>query len=268
MNNAMEISSIGLPLLSKYLPYILSVIAFLLGWKLNNRLSDRQFLRNDIYSPLYKEINLIAENISNFENCYFTKSGKMSHPSVLQKKPPYVRKALLRKGQYKLIPEKLRKELDSYYERCEEYNKQLNNINEEIKKICKEELRRIKTEQNHVEYLNRLSGEEARNPDVHLNPKFLLKGVLPDSFSVDYDQVYLLIEDYNGWDSIITIDDLTRSSRSLRDLLEQLIELVDKRTTIKGLRDLQHQLKNPEELLKKIEKRIHNPNPLAERLGV
>ncbi len=66
--------------------------------------------------------------------------------------------------------------------------------------------------------------------------------------------------------SILSSADLLE--KELKDLLEKLIELVGQRTSVIKLRELQNQLKSPENLLEKIEKRIHNPNPLIEKLGI
>lgn len=156
MNNTTEIFttlySTGLSLLVNYGTYLLSLATLLVGklvfdWWLKNRSSDRQSLKNDIYSPLYEEIKLIGVNISEFENCYSERS--IHTPSIIKKKPENVRNSLIQTGKYKLIPENLRKDIDTYYERVDQFNKELRSVGEEIIKIFTLEIRKIKTEENH-----------------------------------------------------------------------------------------------------------------------
>jgi hypothetical protein len=277
MNNTMELFKSNISFIYKSVPYILSFsIGSLLGWKLNNRTADREFLRSKIYSPLYEEIKLMGENVSNFENCYSSGLGQISNSSSVHVN---VRNSLLKAGQYKLIPEKLRKDIDSYYESCEEYNKQLSSAYEEIYKIFTEEIRKIKTEEDHKKFLHDNEGRKWRYDEVRkkrisnmcchvLNLKFLVKGVLPNSIPNLNGCNYLTISSKSEWDNTINTDDLNRNSLSLKDILEKLIELVRQRTVIIKLRDLQNQLKSPENLSKKIEKRIRNPNPLVEKLDI
>lgn len=273
----MELFKANLSLIYKSVPYILSFsIGSLLGWKLNNRTADREFLRVKIYSPLYEEIKLMGENVSDFENCY---SAKPRPPSNSFPNLANVRNSLLKTGQYKLIPEKLRKDIDSYYDRCEEYNKQLKSVNEEIHKIFTEEIRKIKTEEDHRKFLHDNVGkwryDEARKKRISISKvsqsldlKFLIKGELPNPVPHLNDRYLTISMPSTGWDSTITIDDLNRNSLSLKDFLENLIDLVGQKMIVVKLRELENQLKNPENMLKKIEKKIHNPNPLIEKLGI
>lgn len=277
MNNILELFKANLSLIYKSVPYILSFsIGSLLGWKLNNRTADREFLRVKIYSPLYEEIKLMGENVSDFENCY---SAKLRPPCNSFPNLANVRNSLLKTGQYKLIPEKLRKDIDSYYDRCEEYNKQLKSMNEEIHKIFTEEIRKIKTEEDHRKFLHDNVGkwryDEARKKRISISKvsqsldlKFLIKGELPNPLPHLNDRYLTISMPSTGWDSTITIDDLNRNSLSLKDFLENLIDLVGQKMIVVKLRELQNQLKNPENMLKKIEKKIHNPNPLIEKLGI
>ena len=77
------------------------------------------------------------------------------------------------------------------------------------------------------------------------------------------DQGYTLI-DSQKWDGIITNDHLTGDSMSCKNFIDRLIELVGQNENVIDFRNSQSELRNPEELLKKIEKRIKNPNPLFE----
>lgn len=277
MNNILELFKANLSLIYKSVPYILSFsIGSLLGWKLNNRTADREFLRIKIYSPLYEEIKLIGENVSDFENCY---SARPRPPSNSFPNLANVRNSLFKKGQYKLIPEKLRRDIDSYYDRCEEYNNQLKSANEEIHKIFTEEIRKIKTEEDHIKFLHENVGkrryDEARKKHISIskccqsfNLKFLIKGELPNPMPHLNDKYLTISMPSTGWDSTITMDDLNRNLLSFKDLLGNLIDLTGQKMSVVKLRELQNQLKNPENLLKKIEKKIHNPNPLIEKLGI
>lgn len=259
---------------------LLSLLSFLLGWKLNNRVADRQVLRNELYSPIHKEIKLIGENISEFENCYSERS--IHTPSIIQKINGNVRNSLIQSGKYKLIPEKLRNEIDTYYERVDEFNKQLQSVGEDIIKIYSLEIRKIKTEGNHEKFLHENEGRKWRYDEDKkkkisitcgsiLNLKFLIKGQLPNNIPQLNEWCNnMTISAYSSkWDNTITIDDLNRNSLDIKDLLESLIGVVNQETNVIELRTLQQQLIKQEKLLlKKIEKRIHNPNPLIEKLGI
>ncbi len=225
MNNIMELFKVNISFIYKSVPYILSFsIGSLLGWKLNNRTADREFLRSKIYSPLYEEIKLMGENVSDFENCY---SARPRQPSNSFPILANVRNSLLKTGQYKLISEKLRKEIDSYYESCEEYNKQLNSAYEEIYKIFTEEIRKIKTEEDHKKFLHDNEGrkwryDEARKKRISngcghiLNLKYFIKGVLPNPVPHLNECNHLTISLEDKWDNTINIDDLNRNSLFLK----------------------------------------------------
>ena len=253
---------------------IMTLFGLILSWKLKNRLADRPSLRTDIYSPLYEEIRLMRNNVLDFENCYSARPRPSTNSAN-------VRNFLLKNGQYKLIPEKLRKDIDSYYERCEEYNKQLKSVNEEIHNIFTEEMGKIKTKKLHNKFFQDNKGktwryDEARKKRICnvfgqiLDLKFLINGELMNPVPQLNDKCnHLTISMHsNRWDNTITIDDLNRNSLSLKDLFENLIDLVGQKTVVVKFRKLQNKLKNPENILKKIEKRIHNPNPFIEKLGI
>lgn len=267
--NAKEIfttvSSNGLSLLANYGPYLFPLVTFLLGWKIKNQSADRQFLRNDIYSPLYEDIRQMAKNISDFENSY-SKFGVVS--SQIGK----VRRSLINRGKYSLIPKNLQKDIDSYYEGCEEYNKKLNSARREISNICITETKKLKTEEDHEKFL-KCADESKKNRHVSCmnsisHPQLLLKGIMPDHVSELNDHLMFSLTNNSKWDSIITIDDLKKNSISFEDLLKQLIELVGKNDTVIGFRELQKQFNHPVKLLQKLEKRIQNPNPRIEKLGI
>lgn len=274
MNNTTEIFATlylaGLSL-ANYAPSVLSfatiiyVGKFVFDWRLKNQSADTQFLRNDIYSPLYEDIKKVGENISNFEDCYST---------GLPSKIGTVRVSLINIGKYSSIPKNLQKDIDSYYERCEEYHKQFKSVDEEIIKIITLEIRKIRTEEDHEKFFH---GNEYIEGMVFtiLSRKFLMEGQLPINMPQLNDRCkYMIIHVYfsqysNKWDNTVTIDDLNRNSLYIKDLLESLIGLVNQKTTVAKLRALQQQLINHEKLLlKKIEKRIRYPNPLIEKLGI
>lgn len=290
MNNTTEIFttlySTGLSLLANYGPSFLSLATLLylvklvFDWWIRNRSSDRQFLRNDIYSPLYEEIKLIGENIYEFENCFSEKS--IHTPANIRKISGNVRNSLIQSGKYKLIPDKLRKDIDTYYESVDEFNKQLRSVGEEIIKIFTLEIRKIKTEENQKKFLHENKEkawryDEARKKRIcnrfstFLDLKFLIKGQLPNHIPQLNERCNEMNISTNSskWDYTITIDDLNRNSLNIEDFLEILIGLVNQETEVIKLRALQQHLINQEKLLlQKIEKRIHNPNPLIEKLGI
>jgi len=107
---------------------ILPVITFVLGWVLNKRLSDRPFLINDIYSPLYEEVKMMSKNISEFKSCYSLRYGRPDYSAPLprDKVLGYVRQTLILTGKYEKVPKYLRAKLNDYYSECEEYNLLLN----------------------------------------------------------------------------------------------------------------------------------------------
>lgn len=252
---------------------ILPIFTFFLGWKLNNRSADRPFLRSDVYIPLYSDIKQVAKNISEFE-----RYNNINPPPEIGN----TRKQLLESGQYNLIPKKLRKEIDSYYENCEEYNQKRHVASEAIKQICANEMKELKTNENHNNLLK--IDENINNSGIRRRRK---RNVPGDTRASIYCNIkFLFIGEYIGsvpdldelksfsigdtYSSIITItkDDLNRNSISFKDIIERLIELVSQEESVIQLRELQKQLKDPESLIEKIEKRIDEPNPLIEILGV
>lgn len=84
-----------------------------------------EFLINEIYSPLFEEINLIKTNISELKNCYTQRYGRPDYSAPLprDKVPGYIRKHMILTGKYKIIPKNLRMRLDEFYNECDNYNK-------------------------------------------------------------------------------------------------------------------------------------------------
>lgn len=256
--------------LYKILIYIilLPIIIYFIKLYHKSVIADRQFLRNEIYIPIYEDIKKISKNISDYEDIYSKSSGN-------------VRNSLIDTGKYNSIPKKLRKDIDSYYDRCEEYNKRLKSVNEEIYKIVNEEIKKIKTEKDHRKFLDDNKGNEWRYDEarkkricnccsIGIDLKFLIKGEMPNSVPHLNDKCNCLIMNRynNNWDSTITIDDLNRNSLSLEDLFEKFIESVSKNYNVNKLRNLQNELKNSEKLLKRIQNRIQKPNLLFGILGI
>lgn len=105
-------------------PIITFVLGLIVGFQLNKRVSDRPFLVNEIYSPLYEEVKMMSKNISEFKGCYSTRYGgpDYSAPLPRDKVPGNVRKSLKLTGKYGKIPQNLRAKLDDYYSNCEEWN--------------------------------------------------------------------------------------------------------------------------------------------------
>lgn len=105
--------------------YILSAVTFalglIIGWQLNKNLSDRPFLRSEIYSPLYEEVRMMSENISDFKNCYCCRYGRPdnSAPLTADKVLGNVRTNLIQTGKYGRVPQKLRTSLNNYYDKCD-----------------------------------------------------------------------------------------------------------------------------------------------------
>lgn len=236
--------------IAKNHPYIMtflsSLISFILGWKANNKVADRELLR-DLYSSLYKEITGMKTNISDYKYCF-------------ERKHENVRTALKKTGQYKLISTKLRNDIDNYYQQCDEYNKNLNNVENEITEIYINEVRKMRTEEDHKKFLGNSVSYSYLSA-----PKLLLKGVYENSGTIlSENQGYSLIDNYDKWDGIITSDDLIRHSMSLDDFINNLIKILDQNKDVIDFRELQNKLKDPEDLLKKIEKMIQNPNPFIE----
>lgn len=260
MSNITEIFTPILQIITKSYPYLgpllISLVSFFIGWGVNNRVADRDFLRTDIYVPLYEEIIFMKENISNYENCFYISPAKPN-----EEKFGKVRGTLQRTGQYKLIPNKLRNNIDQYYQKCEEYNKSLRRAKDEIANINIKEIRKIKTEEDHKQFLKKV----AKNGiGIAGAPKLLLRGeYVEGDWDLREDQGYTLI-DSQKWDGVITNDDLTRNSMSCKNFIDRLIELVGQNESVINYRNLQNELKNPEDLLRKIEKKIKNPNPLFE----
>lgn len=114
---------------------IITLITFclgiILGFYLNKRLSDRAFLVNEIYSPLYEEVKVMGENISEFKDCYFRRRGRpdFSAPLPPDKIPGNVRTSLKQTGKYVKVPKNLRTKLDLYYDYCQEWNSELEILN-------------------------------------------------------------------------------------------------------------------------------------------
>ena len=100
-----------------------------------------QFLVNEIYSPLYEEVSLIAENVSELKPHLQTRYGRPDYSAPLprDKVPGYIRLGMRLTGKYEIVPENLRKNLDELYDECAEYDKMLsvknNEINEKQKQI-------------------------------------------------------------------------------------------------------------------------------------
>lgn len=85
------------------------------------------FLINEIYSPLFEEVNLMKKNVSELKNSFRARYGRpeFSAPLPRDKVPGSIRKTMVLTGKYELIPETLRKKLDKFYNDCEEYNRLL-----------------------------------------------------------------------------------------------------------------------------------------------
>jgi len=103
------------------------VLGLIVGFQLNKRLSDRPFLVNEIYSPLYEEVKMMSKNISEFKDCHSTRYGgpDYSAPLPRDKVPGNVRKSLILTGKYGKVPKSLKAKLDDYYSKCEEWNSEL-----------------------------------------------------------------------------------------------------------------------------------------------
>ena len=268
INNTTEIVetvSSSVPILVKGFLFLLySLFTVILGWKLSNRTADRPYLTNEIYSPIYEDIKRRGINISNF---------KKSDSEIIN-----LKKTLEDNGKYYLVPKKLREEIDSYYDTCEEYNNKLNNAIKEITDICINEVRKIKTEEDHERFTNRINeankvANRSRRRKLlgltHILPfRYLLEGKSYKLPQLDDYTTYLLTQNYEKWDSKITKDDLERNSISLEKLVSQLFELVGQNDDVIRFKQLQNELKNPEKLLNKIQKRIKNPTPIVEKLGI
>lgn len=108
-------------------PIITFVLGLIVGFQLNKRVSDRPFLVNEIYSPLYEEVKMMSKNISEFKGCYSTRYGgpDYSAPLPRDKVPGNVRKSLILTGKYERVPKSLKAKLDDYYSECEEWNSEL-----------------------------------------------------------------------------------------------------------------------------------------------
>lgn len=102
------------------IPVVTFVLGLLIGWQLDKRLQDRQFLRSDVYSPLYEEVRVMSNNISEFRDCFDLRYGRPNHsaPRSADKVPGNVRTSLIQTGKYKTIPQNLRETLDNYYDTC------------------------------------------------------------------------------------------------------------------------------------------------------
>lgn len=265
MNNTTGIFTFSSMILDKFAPYIITIIVaiitFVLLWKHNNRMGDRHFLRTEIYTPLLEEIKQISASVSKFEICNLKDYNRRDRI------PGNVRNSLIETGHYDLIPNRLRKNIDWYYDKCEEYNKKRNRAYDEITNIWKQEVRKIKTKEDHDTYIKKLD-EKRNNPRlVGMGSCFSgLKNVLTGTYKdqnldLSSERGYSLLGN-SGWDTIVTIDDLSRNSVSIEDFIEYPIKLVNNNRTVSELVNIQAQLEYPKDLLKKIQKRINNPNPL------
>jgi len=99
---------------------VVALISFVLGWITNKKLADRIFLRNEIYSPLYKEVRTMHANVLDFKKCNQRRSGAPDYSASppADKVPGNIRHSLVDSGQYLMLPEGLKKELDEYYLKC------------------------------------------------------------------------------------------------------------------------------------------------------
>ncbi|WP_410509616.1 hypothetical protein RSJ42_05205 [Methanosarcina hadiensis] len=233
------------PYIMTFMTFLYSLISFILGWKANNKIADRKLLR-DIYSSLHKEIIGMKTNISDYKYCF-----ERIHENV--------RLALQNEGQYKLISADLRNDIDSYYQQCDEYNKNLKNVKKEIKEIYIHEVQKMRTEEDHKKFLG-----NNRSYSCFSAPKLLLEGMYESGTIQSENQAYSFIDNYDKWDGVITSEDLIRRSMSLDDFINQLIITVDQNKNVTDFRELQTKLKDPEVLLNKLEKMIRNPNPFIE----
>lgn len=86
-----------------------------------------EFLINGIYSPLYEEIRMIVNNISELKPYLQRRYGRpnFSAPLPRDKVPGSIRKTMILTGKYEIVPKNLRMILDEFYNECEEYNKLL-----------------------------------------------------------------------------------------------------------------------------------------------
>lgn len=233
------------PYIMTFMTFLYSLISFILGWKANNKIADRKLLR-DIYSSLHKEIIGMKTNISDHKYCF-------------ERRHENVRLALQNEGQYKLISTELRNDIDNYYQQCDEYNKKLKKATEEIKEIYIHEVQKMRTEKDHKKFLGNRSSYSYVS-----NPKLLLEGVYKSGTVQSENQAYSFIDNYDKWDGVITSEDLIRHSMSVDDFINQLINTVNQNKDVTDFRELQTKLKDPEDLLKKLEKMIKNPNPFIE----
>jgi len=255
--------------------FILPLITFVLGWELNKKLSDRPFLINEIYSPLYEEVNMMAKNISEFKDCYSTRYGRPDYSAPLprNKIPGHVRKALILTGKYERVVKNLREKLEGYYNECEKYNLLLNDARAKVKEIIREEVQKIRTEsddriwrQNILKKLQATHGSHIASPGGTSFPlEMYLKNKLPIIPQLKEDQYFFFESNYNGWDAKITKEDLERNSLSLEEFLKRILQRINKENAVIKLREKQEDLRNPKELLDELKDRIKNPSPLFDR---
>lgn len=256
--------------------FILPLITFVLGWELNKKLSDRPFLINEIYSPLYEEVNMMTNNISEFKNCYPTGYDRPDYSAPLphDKIPGYVRKSLILTGKYERVAKNLREKLDEYYNECEKYNLLLNDTTAKAKEIFREEVKKIRTEpndriweQNDLKKIcKQLTDHVSKTRKALVFPlEIYLKNKLPTIPQLKEDQYFFFESNYIGWDAKITKEDLERNSLSLEEFLKRILQRINKENVVIKLREKQGNLRNPQELLDELRDRIKNPNPLFDR---
>lgn len=106
---------------------ITCLLGIIIGWYLTKKLSDRSYLRSEIYPHLYEEVKMMHQNISELKNCYVRRYGRPDHsaPFPPDKVPGNVRKYLMLTQKYMRIPQNLRTKLNCYYSKCEEWNSEL-----------------------------------------------------------------------------------------------------------------------------------------------
>lgn len=82
-----------------------------------------EFLISEIYSPLYEEVKLMRDNISESKPPLKARYGRPNYSAPLppDKVPGYIRKRMMFTGKYEIVPENLRKMLDKFYGECEEF---------------------------------------------------------------------------------------------------------------------------------------------------
>lgn len=161
------------------------------------------------------------------------------------------------------FPEYLWNEITEFYNAYFAYLILLKESSDLVRNVIREVIHKIKTEEDSSEwmrkYLEKVNNNspiqlgDAGGPGYDLN-NFLRKDTLKNVPEINDDQYLFLDSPSNHWDLKITLEDLSRSGRSIEDILKEIHSFVERENLIYELRKSRSEnLKMISSLIKNIE---------------